>query len=210
MLLKEVPQGSTRRGLRGLGKVALSARLERILSTAAESCGGTAEWRVRKMGEARDLLALSQIAPQRIEVQHLDLDQPLRAIVGMKVPVPCRAAGSRDVAVAAGALLAFTYRQEALLEPQPGFAFVQILAPRDVYHAQVNFDGVQALCLGAQLPAGVRVRELLLMAYGALSLQTVQLDTRDPAGVLNGQAAEWWLQNKHRIPLTRTPFLGGA
>jgi hypothetical protein len=209
MILNEIGSGPARRGLRGLGEVRLSKRGRQLLDNSAKACGGSAEWRVRKLGEARDALALSQLAPHRITVQHLDLDEALRLIVAMQVPVARRPGGVGDVAVAQGALLALTYRHEAMLLPQPGFVFVQILAPRDVFHAQVGFDGVQPLCLGAQLPAGVRLSEILLMTYGALSMQTVQLDELDPAGVLHPQAARWWRQSADSIPLTRVPFLGG-
>jgi hypothetical protein len=66
---------------------------------------------------------------------------------------------------------------------------------------------VQPLCLGARLPAGIRVKELVLMAYGALSMQTVMIDELDPAGVLNPVAARWWQANTDRIPLSRAAFL---
>jgi len=40
-----------------------------------------------------------------------------------------------------------------------------------------------------------------------LSMQTVMIDERDSAGVLNSAAAKWWQQNLNRIPLTREPFI---
>ena len=62
--------------------------------------------------------------------------------------------------------------------------------------------------LGATLPPGVRVKELVLMTYGALSMQSVMIDATDPAGVLNPEAAEWWQEIRNRLPLTSVPFLG--
>jgi hypothetical protein len=41
-------------------------------------------------------------------------------------------------------------------------------------------------------------------------MQTLKIDERDAAGVLNPQAARWWQQNTDRIPLTSVPFLGSA
>ena len=48
--------------------------------------------------------------------------------------------------------------------------------------------------------------DLVLMAYGALSLQTTQFSLADPAGVLNPEAARWFQANPTHIPLTREPF----
>ena len=33
------------------------------------------------------------------------------------------------------------------------------------------------------------------------------LDPRDPAGVMNARAAQWWLERVERMPLTTEPFL---
>ena len=105
------------------------------------------------------------------------------------------------------AVLGLTYPQEALRQALPGYSFLQVLAPGDVWHANVAFGPVRPLCLGAALPANVRVKELVLMAYGALSMQTVQIDEQDAAGVMNAAAALWWQQNTARAPLSRAPFL---
>jgi hypothetical protein len=47
----------------------------------------------------------------------------------------------------------------------------------------------------------------VLASYAALTLQSVMVDERDPAGVMNSEAARWWQANAGRIPLTTTPFL---
>ena len=111
--------------------------------------------------------------------------------------------------VAREALLGITWPVEALGQRLPGYAFVQAIAPR-IWHPNVGPPDVpiQRVCLGSSLPAGVRVSEILLMSFGALTLQSVQLDPRDSAGVLNPLAAVWWQQHTHLIPLSRVPFLG--
>ena len=91
--------------------------------------------------------------------------------------------------------------------PQPGYAFVRILLPRPVWHSNVSPDLNQVLCLGPRLPAGIPLKEIILMTFGALTMQTTQLDLLDPAGVLNPAAADWWQRNTSRIPLSREPFL---
>jgi hypothetical protein len=120
--------------------------------------------------------------------------------------VPCLPDPSGPLQVAARALLGILYPQAALLVPQPGYAFVRILQPRHVWLSVLSADVHQFLCLGTKLPPGIPLKEILLMTYGALSLQSIQINLHDPAGVLNPAAAEWWQRNTHLIPLSREPF----
>jgi hypothetical protein len=193
-------------GLVALSEVALSVANQRVLDEAVQRAGGPPVWRCRKQAEARDLLALTQLAP-RLKVGWVELGEDLRALLYLRVPVPCRPGGAGELVVAPQAVLGLTYPQEALRQPLPGYSFLQVLAPGDVWHANVAFGPVRPLCLGASLPAGVRVKELVLMAYGALSMQTVQIDEQGAAGVMNVAAAQWWQQNTARAPLTRASFL---
>ncbi|MCI0456194.1 MAG: hypothetical protein L0Z62_04335 [Gemmataceae bacterium] len=193
-------------GLAGLGSVELLEENQRFLDQALLAAGGPPPWRNRKRAEARDLLALSQIAT-RLSVQYLDLRESLRAVLLLRVPVPRRTSLEGDLLLADHAVLGLTYPHVALREQLPGFVFFQMLAPDCVWHANVAPDPVQPLCLGARLPAGIRVKELVLMAYGALSMQSIQIDEQDSAGVLNPMAAHWWQANTARIPLSRIPFL---
>jgi hypothetical protein len=193
-------------GLAGLPEVRLSAEHQRMLDEAVGRAGGPPVWRRRKQAEARDLLALAQLAP-RLKVGWIDLGVDLRALLFLRSPVPCRPGGAGDLVVEPQAVLGLTYPEEALRQAMPGYSFLQVLAPADVWHANVAFGPVRPLCLGGALPAGVRVKELVLMAYGALSMQTVQIDEQDAAGVLNGAAALWWQQNTAHAPLSRAPFL---
>jgi hypothetical protein len=158
------------------------------------------------IAEARDLLALAQLSG-RLIVHWLDLSAGLRAKVEMAVPVPCLPDPAGALQVAPRALLGLIYPPEAIIMPSPGYAFVRVLMPRPVWHSNVSPDSDQVLCLGPRLPAGIPLKEILLMTYGALSMQTTQLDLMDPAGVLNPAAADWWQRNAQRIPLTREPFL---
>jgi hypothetical protein len=199
--------------LSSLGGVPLAPDEERFLASARASCGGPAVWRERMLAEGRETFALSRFSG-RFTVLAMDLQEEFHAMLSMRVPLPLRLPGENTLTMADEARLGLTYRAENLRLPSPGFAFVQILAPAHVWHPQVaaHPSGIQALCLGAQLPAGVRVRELLLMTYGALAMQSVQLDAADAAGVMNPEAARWWLlpANRRRIPLTREPFVRAA
>ena len=80
-------------GLDAVGEVVLNGRNQHLLQQAVEASGGDPAWRARKRAEGHDLLALSQIAPPgRLVVERLDLRETLRAVLLMRVPVPCRPA----------------------------------------------------------------------------------------------------------------------
>ena len=196
--------------LTSLAGLTLEPNQEAFLDLARATSGGPAVWRERKLAEARELFALAAFS-RRITVLSLDVLEDFHSMVVMRVPVPFRRPGEEMPGFAAEATLGLTYRPENLRLPSPGYVFVQILSPLHVWHAQVAArpGGVQSLCLGPRLSAGIRVRELLLMTYGALSMQSVQLDVADAAGVMNSEAARWWLQpgNRQRIPLSREPFV---
>jgi len=194
-------------GLSDLDRVPLLPQQEEGLQRLREAALGTPAWRARKEIEARDLLALERIA-DRMEVLGLDVTTELRALVRLRAPVPCMPPGARDLVVKDQVDLALRYPEEILRSPLPGFAIVEILAPRDVYHANVATRGPsQRLCLGANVPRGYPLREAVLASYAALTLKSVMVDERDPAGVMNGEAARWWQANTARIPLTTAPFL---
>jgi hypothetical protein len=196
------------RGLHALGEVPLDKPSSDLLEFARATCGGAAAWRQRKLAEVRELLALAQLS-RRLRLQWLDLSVDLRAVIEMRVPVPCLPRPDAALEIAPLAVLGVIYRQEVLVSPQPGFSFVQILAPAPVWSASVSPDHRQMLCLGTSLPVGIPLKEILLLTYGALTMQTVQLDPRDSAGVMNPAAAHWWTcaDNLKKIPLSREPFV---
>ena len=208
--LKEIQPVVPDGGVGALDKVQLSKWHERMLDRAMAGCNGPAAWRNRKRAEARDLLALAQISG-RMTVGEIDLGESLRALVRIRVPVPLEPDDTGHLRLADQAVLGLTYRQEAIRAPQPGYSFVQLLAPpAGVWHANVGRrEHGQPVCLGQTLDAGIPVREIILLTYGALSMQSVlvMIDERDSAGVMNFRAARWWQQNLDKIPLSREPFV---
>ena len=201
------------RSLANLDAVELNTHGLRLLEVAQAANGGPAPWRARKMAEIHDLAALAQVSG-RFVIEWLDLADALRVVIAMRVPVPCRPDPHGPLQIAPFAQIGLTYRAEALRSTQPGTSFVEILRPRhvwlpNVWHGADGANEPQVLCLAGSVPAGIRTREILHMVFGALSLQTVQMDSLDPAGVLSREAAEWWQQpeNLTRVPLTREPFL---
>lgn len=191
--------------LSSLHQMPLDGFHQALWESVRKICGGPAACRHRLSAEAHDLLALAQYFG-RLRVLWLDLSAGLRAKVELEVPVPCLPDPDGPLQVASCALLGLLYPQEAMLLPQPGYAFVRILQPRPVWHSNVSPDHHQVLCLGPSLPAGIPLKEIILMTYGALSMQTTQLDLLNPAGVLSPAAAEWWQRNTRLIPLSREPF----
>jgi len=195
-------------GLAALGEVKLSPAAEQRLAHVRATAGGPAAWRLRKAAEARDLFALAEISG-RLEIEWFDASTDLRMAVLLRAPVPVRGP-QPDAPLEIGSFvrLGLTYRQEVMTLPQAGFSFVQILAPRGVWHPNVSRDDIQAVCLGPHLPISIPLREILLLTYhGALTMEGVQFSASDPAGVLNPAASDWWQQNVHRLPLSREPFI---
>ena len=204
MNLKNVPRNTPQppgSGLSGLAGVPLEFHVERSLEAAVAGSGGSPEWRHRKNAESREILALSRIAPGRLRVDQLDLGDALRAMIYLHAPVPTRQPGSDELTIVPGALLGLRYRKEALLTPQPGASFIQILEPPGVFLAQVPAEPPYCLCLADTLAPNIPCSELILMAYSALTLQTFQFDAADSAGVFNGDAG--WRKN---APLHSTPW----
>ena len=194
----------------GLGRTTqqpLNQVSQQRLDAAMAQAGGGQAWWNRKRAEARDLLALESLVP-RMKLEWLDLTADLRALIRLDAPVPVRPRPSGGIEAEPQVLLGLRYYQEAVFAPQSGASFVQILEPADgVFLGQVPDDPPYVLCLAPTLPAGIPCRELVFLAYMALTLRSFQLDERHPGGVFNAEAALWWQANSALIPLSTEPFL---
>jgi hypothetical protein len=192
-------------GLHTLRQVELNPLSRARLEAALADCGGDPTWQARKRAEAHELLALAQVAPARLAIHYLDLAASFRTMIQLQVPVPCLPPGG-ELEIQPTALLGIDYPREAMSRPSPGYGFVTILEPRELWHANVRLPE-QVLCLGPTMPAGIRLRSLIWLSYAALAMTTTQTNPADTAGVMNAAAAEWWNQNLQRVPLSRDPFL---
>ncbi len=195
-----------RLGLSDLDRVVLDPQIEAELGRAATTSMGSAMWKARKHAEARDLLALAQIAP-RMTVLALDLATTLHAFIRLRGAAPCLPDAAEELEVAHEIHLALRFPPEILTSPQPGYSVVQVMTPQNIHHPNVSRGAVQMLCLGASIPTGFPLREAVLGAYAALTLQSIQLDELDHAGVMNADAARFWQARPHQIPLSTEPFL---
>ncbi len=216
--MNTAPRPKPARSLSALHEVELAAPYRAIYDRVAPGSAGPEPWRRRKLSAAHELLALAQVSG-RIEILFLELSGALRTVFLLRVPVPCRRGGTGPLLIEPAAELGFTYRPEAVTAPQPGYSFFEILAPREVHHPNIAPShvppGAQVLCLGPSMPAGIRVVDLVLLAYAAISLlayaaislQSVQFSLTDPAGLLNPAAAIFLQSSNTSIPLTREPFV---
>lgn len=203
---------STPGGISRLGDVVLNDAYQAHFEAALTSCLGSLPFRNRKRVEYHEFLALAQISG-RITPIAANLEDGLQLIFALRAPVPVMGPEG-NLEIADQAHLHLSYREEATKYPQPGYSFVRILQPSGVWLPNVSAPSsahpglpVQAICLGAALPPGIRVRELILMTFGALTLQNIQMNASDPAGIMNREASDWWQRNLPRIPLTTEAFL---
>lgn len=197
-------------GLADLARVPLPSSQRDGLERLRETALGSASWRARKIESLRETFALEQIA-ERLTVRAVDAITELRVVVSLRTPVPCMPPEATDLVVEDEVELILHYPEEILRGPIPGYAIVEILEPRHVFLASVgSAGGSQRLCLGANVPRGYPLREAILATYASFTMQTIAIDERDPAGVMNGDAAHWWQSNTARIPLSTAPFLSGA
>jgi hypothetical protein len=191
------PPTETTLGLQDLDHVVLRPKQEAALARLRELSIGPPPWRARKEVELRELLALECLA-ERLTVLAVDAIAELRAIVRLQVPVPCLPPGAHDVVVEPEAELVLSYPEAILSGPLPGHALVGIVRPSRVHHPNVD-TSVQRVCLGASIPRGYPLKEALLASHAALSFQSIQLDERDAAGVMNVEAARFWQAAAHRL-----------
>ena len=190
-----------------LARVPLDAHHARLFELALTTCDGSAAWRSRKRAEAHELLALAQVS-RRMNVLALDLREAMRIHFLMRTPVPCLPDPDGQLQIVPCAELGLCYPESAVLEPQPGYHFICLLRPFQAWHPNISSGEFgQRICLGPQLPAATRLREIIFLTYQALTLAAAQFNPLDPAGVMNGPAAEWYQRNPDRIPLSKEPFI---
>lgn len=207
-----LPQGAGRPGLSDLSRVPLGDGALAWLDEVRRGSGAPRVITERLVMEARDLLSLEVLTRgERLRVQGLTAaGGDLRAVVDLRVPVAVLPEGGGEgLRVEPAAVLMLLYPGEAVRKPLPGTSFVAVARPAAVWHPNAAPRSPHVLCLGPRMPAGIRILELVLLAYQALAMQGIgrELDALNPAGVLNPAAARWWQARTNRLPLSREPFL---
>ena len=203
-----MPEFIDKPGLSNLTDVELDEFHLGLYENAVENCPGTGHYQKRMLAEYREALAMGQTSG-KIKPLGVTFEGVFQLQFILQTPVPTKDEEG-EMKILDWAHVHLAYPENAVFQPSKGTDFVRIMIPPNIFHPNVSHSipglPIQALCLGTTIPAGIRVRELILMIYGALSLQSVQMDIFDPAGLLNPEAAEWWQINRERIPLTREPF----
>ena len=195
-----------------LGSVQLEDFYRAMFEAAVSRCIGSAPYPKRMKVELYEFLALAQISGGRIEPLAATFEGEFQMHFILHAPVPMKNAED-EVVIFDWAHIHLRYPEEALSQALPGTAFVRILKPNRVFHPNASEPGPgipgQVLCLGAAMPPATRLREIVMITWGALTLQSVSLDLMDPAGVLNPDAVLYWQSPvaRERIPLTTEPFL---
>lgn len=195
-------------GLSRLNEVPLEGPFLQHYEFGLAKCQASGFYPSRMKKEFRDYLALAQVSG-RIRPCDVNFEGTFKIQFLLKARYPYRDL-SQEVRVADHALLVLAYPEEAIRQPVNGTSFVQIIGG-NAFHPNISPAAlglpVQGLCLGSSVMAGVRLKELILIVYGLLTLQSITMDMLDPAGVLDPEAAEYWQQNIQRIPLSREPFI---
>jgi hypothetical protein len=196
-----------RAGLDALDAVPLPQSMQLMLDAALATNAGSPTWRTRKAAEARQVFALSAVAPRgRMAIQHLDLSGEIRLCVGLGVPVPYHDA--RGLQIADYCVVGLVYPAELVAQPISGRMLAEVIAPRNIFHPAVASvpPMPQVMCLGS-IPAAIRLTELVLNIAAGLAFTNVDMSAFDALGALNAEAMRYWQDESARLPLTKKGFL---
>jgi hypothetical protein len=175
---------------------------QNILIRALAGNAGSGDWTRWKAEEATTLVALADKA-DRMRLLELTLEGDLIAVFHLAMPVP-RMPAKGKLRIGDGGLLHLRYEENWRLESPPGWGPLACLAPLDAFMPNQS-PIMRSICLG-ELPAGVPIREIVLLGFYAMTLQNIMLDETDPHGVLNPPACEYYRQHAEYLPLTSDGF----
>ena len=137
---------------------------------------------------------------------HLHVEGDLDAVYRIQMPVP-RWPVDGQLQLAATAIFHLHFEERWCRESPAGWMPLSLLEPTDPFAPNMAPGRRGATCLGENLPPGILVREIVLLGYHAVALQTCQLDESDPAGVLNLEACDYFRRHPEYLPLTHAGLL---
>lgn len=187
---------------------------QEILARAREKNTGKRPWQVWKSVEAEDVVNLfDQVNQQalakagedsgqqpRVQLLDLNFSGDLNLVYGVRMPVPLWPVDGK-LQLGSSAVFHLQFREEWRWEAPAGWEPLGLFNPQGPFHPNMAPAMRGAICLGT-LPPGVSLKELVLLGYYALSLQSAVLDESDPHGVLNPQACEYYRNHPEYLPLT--------
>jgi hypothetical protein len=179
-----------------------SERQRLVRDRALAGVAGPRSARQWKTDALQEVFHMADRAP-RLEILQADLYGDFEMIYRIDVPTPCWPDGDQ-LTIGNFAIFHLVYLDRWREEPPPGWGPLGIVAPQSLFHpnARAGLRGELALCLGS-LPAGIPPAEIILLGYFLVSLQDLTLDERDPNGLLNPFASEYFRCRPNYVPLTR-------
>ena len=186
-----------------------------MLKRARANNAGKRPWQVWKSVEAGEVVDLFEQSNKqagaagaegasgsvpRVELLDINFQGDLNIAYRVQMPVP-RWPVDGKLQLGSSAVFHLHYREQWRWEAPAGWEPLGLFDPFDPYHPNMAPSLGGAICLGT-LPAGVSLKELVLMGYYALSLQNHVLDETDPHGVLNIPACEFYRNHPEYLPLT--------
>jgi hypothetical protein len=176
------------------------------LEEAIRRNGGGRAWREWKRRSTEAVLDLVLRSP-RMQLLGLSLEGDVEMAFEIRCPVPRWPKGDRLV-IGQRVVCHLLYQEHWRFESAPGWAPLGVVWPPDLYHSNVRPYVRSALCLwGFGLPPNTQPKEIVLAAFDAVTLQSINIDESDPAGVLNAAASEFYRRHPEYVPLTRAGLL---
>ena len=136
----------------------------------------------------------------RLDLLQANLEGDFELYFGIAMPVPRWPSGDRLI-LGDGVIFHLVYQDAWRRSRRPAggrWAWLH----RRTSSIRMPAPACAALCLG-QLSPGIPPKELIFLGYYLVSLQDYTLDERDPHGVLNLAACEFYRCHPQYLPLTR-------
>ena len=179
-------------------------KVAEMLDRATTRNGGGRPWRQWKRKSIESVLEMIVKSP-RMDLLELNLEGDLEMVFAIRCPVP-RWPQNGKLLIGDHVVAHLIYQEAWRFESPPGWAPLGILWPPDLFHSNSRPHLRGALCLGG-LPPNTPPKQIILAAYDALTLQSINTDETDPAGVLNPQASDFYRRHPDYLPLTRAGLL---
>jgi hypothetical protein len=174
-------------------------RIQRLSERALAANGGTRSFARWKAGALEEVLDTVKRAA-RVDLLNVDFTGDFDLLYRVRMPVPRTPVGDQLV-VGSAVMFHLVYCDEWRYEAPPGWLPLGIFEPVDIFHPNSRPSLRGALCLG-DIAANTSPRELMLAGYYLGCLQDYTLDERDPHGVLNSAACEYFRCHSEYLPLT--------
>ena len=179
-------------------------KLAELSARALARNGGGRAWRQWKQKSIEAVIELIVQSP-RMSLLELNLEGDLQAAFEIRCPVPRWPEGDRLI-IGDCVVCHLLYEDQWRFESPPGWGPVGVLYPHDLFHSNMIPHLRGAVCLG-DLPPNSQPKQLILAAFDALTLQSINTDESDPVGVLNPSASEFYRRHQEYLPLTRAGLL---